>query len=248
MMALQSMASRAIEPRTVRGVLFDVDGTLYHQRRLRLCMGAELAALPLTLGPSCARVIRVLKTYRRVHEELRALGRCDSPLAALQVSRTALRENVAAPEVEAAVVEWMNQRPLKYLRWCRRRGLVALLARLQQRGTRLGVLSDYPAREKLAALGVEEFFSPVLCTTDREINALKPHPRGFLRACELWQLSPEEVLYVGDRSEVDAAGALAAGVGCAVFTSGHERHDAAGGPRRVPIRRFDEVDALVCAA
>jgi HAD superfamily hydrolase (TIGR01549 family) len=242
-----STASR-VSGAQVRAVLFDVDGTLYHQRRLRVCMAAELATLALRRGRSSAGVIRVLKTYRRVHEELRALGGHDAPLAGLQIARTAQREQVAETVVEAAVAEWMHRRPLKYLRWCRRHGLVELLQRLQQRGMRLGVLSDYPSRDKLAALGVERFFTPVLCTTDREINALKPHPGGFRRACELWQLSPEEVLYVGDRSEVDAAGALAAGVRCAVFASGAERRDAAGGAGRIPIRRFDDLDALVCAA
>jgi HAD superfamily hydrolase (TIGR01549 family) len=232
----------------IRAVLFDVDGTLYHQRRLRLCMAAELAIMPLRLGASSGRVLRVLKTYRRVHEELRHLGAPDSPLAAMQIARTAHREHVGEAMVQAAVSEWMHRRPLKYLRWCRRRGLVALLSRLEQRGMRLGVLSDYPSRDKLAALGVDGFFGLVLCTTDGEINALKPHPRGFLRACEQWRLSPEEVLYVGDRSEVDAAGAVAAGVRCAVFARGQERGDAAGGPRRVSIRRCGDVDALVCAA
>ena len=36
---------------------------------------------------------------------------------------------------------------------------------------------------KLRALGLESRFAPVLCSTDPNIDALKPHPRGFLRAC-----------------------------------------------------------------
>ena len=54
----------------------------------------------------------------------------------------------------------------------------------------------------------------MLCSTDKEINAFKPHPRGYLRACEEWGLQPQEVLYVGDRPEVDAKGAKAAGMPC----------------------------------
>jgi FMN phosphatase YigB (HAD superfamily) len=248
------MIGRAVAPdlpakarAVIRAVLFDVDGTLYHQDRLRLCMAAELAASPVTLGSiqSSARVVRVLRTYRRVHEEMRRLSVDETRLADFQIAETARREQVSEHEVQAVVAEWMMRRPLKYLPWCRRRGLVGLLSRLRQQDQQLGVLSDYPARDKLAALGIERFFSQVLCTTDRHINALKPHPRGFLLACESWGLHPEEVLYVGDRSDVDAGGAAAAGIRCAVFTDGSRHRDAAGEPGCIPIRCFDSVDALV---
>src|SRR5205823_9772388 len=83
-------------------------------------------------------------------------------------------------DVERTIVEWMFRRPLKYLRYCRRRGLVAFLSRLRRDGIAAGVLSDYPVRDKLAALGVCDRFSIAICTTDPEVNALKPHPAGFL--------------------------------------------------------------------
>jgi putative hydrolase of the HAD superfamily len=54
------------------------------------------------------------------------------------------------------------------------------------------------------------------------VNAFKPHPRGFLAACEGWGWSPHEVVYVGDRCEVDAMGAAAAGMPCVII--GRDRH------------------------
>ena len=48
------------------------------------------------------------------------------------------------------------------------------------------------------------------------IDAMKPHPNGFLRATEIWQVLPRHVLYVGDRTSVDAAGAANAGMMCAI--------------------------------
>ena len=136
------------------------------------------------------------------------------------------------------VAEWMMQRPLKYLSWCRRRGLLEVLDALSREGVRLGVLSDYPPASKLDALGASRYFSLVLCTTATDVNALKPHPRGFLAACERWGLQPHEVLYVGDRPEVDGEGATAAGLSCAII----------GGRGSVPanrkwfrIRHFDEL-------
>jgi len=89
---------------------------------------------------------------------------------------------------------------------------------VEREGLHIGVFSDYPAQEKLQTLGLDKQVKLTLCATDREINAFKPHPRGFLRACEYWGLRPEEVLYVGDRPEIDAEGAAAAGMPCAILS------------------------------
>ena len=124
--------------------------------------------------------------------------------------------------MERIVREWMYQRPLKYLKWCRRKGVVSFFAEAQRRGLTIGVFSDYPAHEKLKALGLNSYVQFVLCATDKDINALKPHPCGFLLACEQWGMIPDEVLYVGDRPEVDARGASAAGMRC-MIVGGHDR-------------------------
>jgi FMN phosphatase YigB (HAD superfamily) len=215
----------------VRGVLFDVDGTLYHQQPLRAFMAAELATALFRLG-SVARartLATVLQGYRRTQEKLREAPANGQSVASLQISLTAELTGVGQAEVETAVAEWMGSRPLRYLPLCRRRGLRPVLSELQRRNVRLGVLSDYPCESKLAALGIASFFSPILCAADPEINAFKPNPRGFLRACGLWNLAPHEVLYVGDRAEVDARGAQAAGLRCLILgRGGRRRADAAG--------------------
>jgi HAD superfamily hydrolase (TIGR01549 family) len=203
----------------VSAVLFDVDGTLYHQGPLRLCMALELAALPLRDSPASARrTWGAVGAFRRVREELRDLGAAEAPLARLQFQRAADRLQMEVDEVEAAVSEWIFQRPLKYLRRCRRAGIQNLLSYLGSRGIPAGVFSDYPAREKLEALRLAEKISSIACATDAEINAFKPHPRGFIRSCERWGLEPSEVLYVGDRVEVDALGAANAGMPCAILS------------------------------
>jgi HAD superfamily hydrolase (TIGR01549 family) len=218
----------------VRAVLFDVDGTLYHQGSLRLCMALELAALPLRASPASARrTWAAVGAFRRVREELRELGAAEAPLARLQFERAAARAQMEVDEVEAAVSEWIFRRPLRYLRRCRRAGIEELLGYLASRGILAGVFSDYPAREKLEALGLAEKISLVACATDAEINAFKPHSRGFVWSCERWGLEPAEVLYVGDRAEVDALGAANAGMPCAILS---RRLGLA--PEAVPLAHF----------
>jgi HAD superfamily hydrolase (TIGR01549 family) len=195
----------------VRGVLFDLDGTLYRQAPLRRRMAAELLASPLAGPLSALRAARGVALFRRTRETLRAepggVGR-------LQYALPAERLGVDPAVVEGWVREWIHERPLRHLRRLRAAGLEELLDALAGRGLRFGVFSDYPARDKLEALGVGGRFDPVLCATDPEIDAFKPNPRGFLRACELWGLDPRQVLYVGDRADVDAEGARRAGMPC----------------------------------
>jgi len=203
-----------------KAVLLDLDGTLYHQTIVRLGMLAELAAAQVRANPrETGRTIwRTVLAFRRVHEELRFLDNADTPLATTQVERTAAQLGMSTADVQRIVEEWMFSRPLRYMRLARRRGVIPFLEELKSRGVATGVLSDYPVRAKLQTLGLDTHFSVALCTTDPAINRLKPHPRGFLYACEQWGLAPQEVLYIGDRPDVDAAGAAAAGMACAILS------------------------------
>ena len=201
----------------LRAVLLDVDGTLYHQGALRCFMGLELCAMLVSRQTAAHRIWRSLKYFRRIREELRHLGEPEGSLAMLQYVEAAQRAGEDPAYIEAVVAEWIHQRPLKYLRRCRRPGLEVFLTFLKSRGIQVGVFSDYPVLDKLQALGLTETMSLMLCATDPAINAFKPHPKGFLHACALWEVPPEEVLYIGDRPEVDAYGAAQAGMPCALL-------------------------------
>lgn len=200
--------------RAIRAVLFDLDGTVYRQRRLRALMGLELATMPFSGPLKAPKRWRALQAYRTAQERLRGSDTGDA--AGDQLATAASASGLSVAEVHALVAEWMMERPLKYLRFCRAAGLDRLLGLIDRAGLRAGVLSDYPPGPKLRALGLERRFSPVLCSTDPEIGTFKPHPRGYLRACEIWNLEPVQVLVVGDRPDVDAAGAAAAGMPCAI--------------------------------
>jgi len=188
-------------------------------------MGMELLTMPL-LGPARARRwLRALRAYRAAQERLRLDGTRGASRA--QLKAAACASGLPVAEVQLLVEEWMQRRPLKYLQFCRPAGLGRLLDRLDRMGVRAGVFSDYPAGGKLRALGLEGRFQPVLCASDPEIDAFKPNPRGYLRACEVWGVLPAEVIFVGDRPEVDAAGAAAAGMPCVII----------GRPKRPPDSR-----------
>jgi FMN phosphatase YigB (HAD superfamily) len=200
-----------------RAVLFDLDGTLYYQSALRLLMAPDLARLALI---DCGRSARALLVFRRVRERLRSLGASAESLDRLQYTEPARELGCDPRWLEGLVREWILRRPLSRLRHCRRRGVLEFLDALEAQSIRVGVFSDYPTRDKLTALGLSGRFSIELVATDAEVNAFKPHPRGFLVACERWALPPEDILYIGDRPEVDATGAARTGMRATILAAG----------------------------
>ncbi len=197
----------------IRAVGFDLDGTLYRSGPLKRRMALALAGLPLRRGPRTARrVLRVLRRFRHLHEELRdGLARGGVPLDRFHHLETARRVAEPLDFVEGVVDEWMRRRPLPALPACAREGLHECLAGLREAGIRVGVLSDYPVRAKLAALRIDGLVDAAVAATDPDVDALKPSPRGFEVLAARLGVPAGEALYVGDRTEVDGAGAGAAG-------------------------------------
>lgn len=236
----RTLDSRPLGP---KALLFDLDGTLYPKLRLRATMLAELATVPLFSGGwrEARATWRGVSGFRRVREGLRALGDGQPDLGQAQYRLAAAVLSMRADALEALIDSWIHQRPLRHLRRAARPGLPQLLARLRTRGLKLGVFSDYPAEDKLAAMGILEAFDLVLDAEDLDISALKPHPKGLLKAAATWGLAPSEVTYIGDRPEVDAQAALFAGMPCLLIGAG----EPAGESSWQAIRRLTDIERLL---
>lgn len=187
-------------------VVFDVDGTLYDQRRLRLAMLRRLLAA--TWRTRSLDTLQTLRTFRHVRE---ALG--DHPEAdfmRLQYARTAAQHGKTEDEVRALTSDWMERQPLPYLANCRYPHLDTLFAGLRGAGKQIAVFSDYPASDKLAALGLQA--APVVCATDAHVARLKPDPFGLLDILRQTGVQAQRTLMIGDRFDRDGLAASRAGV------------------------------------
>jgi FMN phosphatase YigB (HAD superfamily) len=200
-----------------RAVVFDVDGTLYHQAPLRREMARQLIIAHALHPLRGRRVMRALSAYRHAQEDLRHASGAD--LATQQLELASSNSGIPAPEVQMLVERWMEATPLGVLSRFARAGLRPSLERLRSNGARLAVLSDYPAEPKLRALGIHDLFDVVLCAQDPAVGVFKPHPRGIETAIERLGVSSADAVYVGDRPDVDAAAARAARVACVIIGS-----------------------------
>jgi HAD superfamily hydrolase (TIGR01549 family) len=187
-------------------IVFDVDGTLYSQGKLRLKMAAVLARHCLVTGS--VNTIRILGSYREWREELAEDG--NERFEEILVSRLASRYRKSETDIQSIVTEWMEVKPLKYLKDCRYAGVKELLGQLRSAGKIIGVLSDYPARDKLSMLDLEADI--VLSARDEHVAALKPNPRGLQHLMALAGVGPEATVMIGDRAERDGEMGRRAGV------------------------------------
>ena len=62
----------------------------------------------------------------------------------------------------------------------------------------------------LASIGIREYFVGSVYAID--VGFTKPHPAGFLKACEIAGTNPDETIHVGDCPTADIAGAHGAGL------------------------------------
>jgi len=214
-------------------VVFDVDGTLYDQRRLRLSMLGLLLAD--ALRTRSLATLRTLRTFRHVRESLGDAPSHD--FMREQYARTALVHGMKAQDVEQLANEWLERKPLPLLAACRYPHVDTLFAALRRSGKQIAVFSDYPAAAKLEALGLRA--GQVVCATDQNIGRLKPDPAGLVAIMRACGVRAQRTLMVGDRADRDGAAAQRAGARALIRSArpipGHQTFRAFDDPVFRPV-------------
>jgi len=196
----------AINWEAVRLVVFDVDGTLYDQKAMRLRMMRELAGNAIWTRSLIA--LRVLRAYRHLRETIG--GNEIDRFEDVVLARTAAATRADDETVRAIVAEWMQVRPLAHILACRYPHVAELFAALRRQGKRIGIFSDYPAIDKLRAMELSA--DHIVAAGDADVGMLKPHPRGLEVLMHGAGVGPAETIMIGDRIERDGEAARRAGV------------------------------------
>jgi HAD superfamily hydrolase (TIGR01509 family) len=189
--------------------LVDLDGTLYRQTPVKFAMAAEL----MLFGWGS---IQTLRTFRHAHEALRHDSSSALALSPFQRQLEHAAERLGRPtsDVERIVREWMFERPLKWVARAKRQALLDALRAYRAQGGKTALVSDYPASDKLRALGALELFDLVVSSGEQGgPSKLKPDPEGYLSAATRLGIEPARCLVIGDRDDADGEAARAAGMG-----------------------------------
>jgi HAD superfamily hydrolase (TIGR01549 family) len=197
--------------RDIRLVVFDVDGTLYKQRSLRLRMGRDM--LIHAVAKRELNAIGVISAYRRIRERLADEEAVD--FEPVLIAETAKATSMSPERVHAIVSEWIDTRPLRYLRSCVFSGVPELFAGLQRAGKKIGIFSDYPATAKLAAMGLAAHH----VVTAGDVGVLKPQARGLQSLMAAASATARETLFIGDRTDRDGVAGQRAGVSILIKSS-----------------------------
>jgi putative hydrolase of the HAD superfamily len=183
----------------IDAITFDLDGTLYDHKAARM---------PFMIRNMTR--LRVARVGKQVREDLRGQEFASGAALLDEEARVAAdRLDVDAAQAREMLHSIFNDSLVKVLAKLRDPHTRTLLHELAAQGVKLGVVSDRIIDAKLAALGLDDVPWAAKVSAD-DTGLLKPSPKPFLLACERMGVAPERALHVGDRDDMDGAGARAA--------------------------------------
>jgi len=212
----------------IRGVAFDVDGTLYANRPM------HILSIPLALTRP-----RLLRAFRDVRIALREKGAVPDYY---QTQAEMLAEALGTtPEEARKTIERRIYRTWENVLYAvpLRRGVRRTIEGLRDAGLKVAVSSDFPLERKLRVLGLEGRWDAVVPT--EATGALKPNPEPFLALSGALGLPPEEILYVGNSYAYDIVGAAGVGMKTAHVSAKPPENSIAD----LTFRRFSDLSEWI---
>ncbi|MFD7117163.1 HAD family hydrolase [Streptomyces sp. NPDC056652] len=195
----------------IRAVLWDIDDTLFDYTSAdRAGMQDHLAAEGLVdRFPTVDRALGRWREITDLNWDRFAAGETDFQGQRRDRVRMFLGTELSDAEADA----WFQRYIVHYeSAWSLFPDSLAVLDVLAA-DYRQAVLSNssiHNQDRKLRVLGVRDHFEAVVCAA--ELGVAKPHAAAFHAACDALALDPGEVAYVGNEPDIDAGGAVAAGL------------------------------------
>ncbi len=191
--------------KNIRLVIFDLDGTLYSQAPVRICMFLELL-VSCSFSKIGIQKILILKEFRKKYELY-------SNKRHLNAYHTVIKElakkyDLKTKEISEIIDEWLINRPLKYIRLFRSTGIEITFNRLRALGIKTAIFSNYPTEKKIAALKLNPDIQ--ISPSIPQLRYVKPDPDGINIIQNIFCLEVKDILLIGDRQDHDGECARAA--------------------------------------
>ena len=182
----------------IKLVILDVDGTLYNQKKLRKIMFFKILKFYIS-RPFYWREVMILIEYRKQRERNALFSH--SNIEYYQYQWVSKKMEIPIETVKHLIDRWIYKEPLKYINKCRYSGIEKFLEKLEQNKIIVAFFSDYPAHEKLKSLNISS--ANIFCSTDKEIDELKPSSKGLEVISEKLGIPIENCFLIGDRDDRD---------------------------------------------
>lgn len=201
----QQQTDSSIYLAPLRGIIFDVDGTLYEQKAVRLEMAMQLFRFYL-LHPWRIRELWGLALFRKIRENRQFLA---VPMPE-QIATVSKKIGLPAKRLQCTIQKWMFEKPLPLIAKHAYQPVLTFLHRMQAEGKRIIIYSDYAPEEKLQVLGIVP--DAVFFPGKAGINTLKPSKESMQSILRAVSLPAEQLLFLGDREEKDGESARMVGI------------------------------------
>jgi FMN phosphatase YigB (HAD superfamily) len=191
-----------------RAVVLDMDGTLYYQFPLRVCMVFALF-WHCVLHPLKMKELLIIIAFRKLRESDLLVNSVD--FETQQYELLSQQFGLSREYIQSVISLWMEEKPLKYIRLCRDRKLLKFLMQLKNNGAKLVLYSDYPVVKKLQVLHPFDV-DYCCCASDLNIGFVKPNVQGIEAILKMLGEPAEHVVFIGDRYEKDGRSAESVGM------------------------------------
>jgi phosphoglycolate phosphatase/putative hydrolase of the HAD superfamily len=187
--------------------IFDLDGTLYDQKPLRLKITSTLIFRLITFRISLTelKIISEFRKQRELHK-----GFHSPTLINDQFKWCANNLKVPSERVRKVIEYYMFSFPLKFLKRFMYPGATELLKLLGKGNYKIAVYSDFPVEDKIKAMGITADYT--LYSAHEPVCCMKPTSAGLLHICSQLSILPQDTIFIGDREDTDGESARMAGI------------------------------------
>ena len=191
----------------IRLFIFDLDGTLYDQKKLRrrIVQILMLRFFSFSIRPIDLKIISSFRKQRENHK-----GYSSFAIEKEQYQWCADELKIPVQKVEVCILKYMYKLPLKFILSARYPNIEKVFNAIKELNFSIAIYSDYPVQEKLDALHLEA--DVLFNSIDNDPHQLKPSGKAVDFICSKMNISRDEALLIGDREDTDGESARLAGV------------------------------------
>lgn len=187
------------------GYIFDVDGTLYSQRKVRRYMFFKLLMNVFTSIHGIKEIVIIMK-FRKMRERDDYKKKSVEELCQLLSGGSVSEKEFAMNTID----RWMFNEPLSAIKKYKYSDVTDFIEAEKSLGKEIIIYSDYPAKDKLDVMGINA--DKVYAPGQDGINELKPSKDAMEIIIKNASTPVNSFLYIGDRDIKDGQSARIIGM------------------------------------